>query len=198
MGNGTVTVTGGVATFTGLGDETAEATTLVFAATGPDLDDDGDDHRQPGGRLAMGDPHAPLDDGDGRPGVPHAQPVVYEEDQYGNLISTDSTTQVTVSLGSGTGPLQGTKSVIVSGGMAPFAGLFDEMAETITLSFSGGGLTAATSLPDRRQTGDRDEAGRADATDFDGDGRSGVPHPAPGLRGVTSSATSSRATMPRR
>ena len=36
------------------------------------------------------------------------QPVVYEEDQFGNVETTDSTTKVTATLASGSGPLQGT------------------------------------------------------------------------------------------
>ena len=35
------------------------------------------------------------------------QPVVYVEDQYGNLETGDNTTQVTAALSSGTGPLHG-------------------------------------------------------------------------------------------
>ena len=146
MGNATVLVRDGVATFSGLGAETAGATALVFSAgnltsakTGtvtisPAAASQWAIHTPPSATATAGQAFL-------------TQPVIYEEDQYGNLITTDSATQVTVSLGSGTGPLQGTKSVIVSGGVATFAGLFDEMAETITQSFSGGGLTAATSFP---------------------------------------------------
>ena len=38
------------------------------------------------------------------------QPVIWEEDQYGNLETSDSTTVVTAYLASGTGPLQGSVS----------------------------------------------------------------------------------------
>ena len=42
-------------------------------------------------------------------GQPFAtQPVITEEDQYGNVETGDNSTQVTASLASGTGPLQGT------------------------------------------------------------------------------------------
>ena len=74
-----------------------------------------------------------------------AQPVIYVEDQDGNLLTSDNTTVVTVSLASGTGSLQGTKSVTVVNGVATFVGLSDEKAETITLEFSGDGLTAGPS-----------------------------------------------------
>ena len=71
--------------------------------------------------------------------------MIYVEDQDGNLLTSDNTTMVTVSLASGTGTLQGTKSVTVVNGVATFAGLFDNTAETISLKFSGDGLTAGPS-----------------------------------------------------
>ena len=73
------------------------------------------------------------------------QPVVYEEDQFGNVETTDSTTKVTATLASGSGPLQGTTQVTVSKGVAKFTNLSDRKAETITLAFTGGGLAQATS-----------------------------------------------------
>ena len=75
------------------------------------------------------------------------QPVVYVEDQYGNLETGDNTTQVTAaSLPGGSGPLQGTTTVTVSGGIATFTNLADDKAETITLQFTSSPvLTAATS-----------------------------------------------------
>ena len=71
-------------------------------------------------------------------GLPFStQPVVYVEDQFGNLVTGDNTTQVTVtSLPSGSGPLQGTTTVTVSGGIATFTNLADNTAETITLHFT--------------------------------------------------------------
>ena len=74
------------------------------------------------------------------------QPVVYIEDEYGNLVTGDNSTEVTASLNSGSGPLQGTTMVTVSGGIATFTNLADDKAETITLEFtSDPTLTAATS-----------------------------------------------------
>ena len=64
------------------------------------------------------------------------QPVIYEEDQYGNLEIDDNTTQVTASLKSGVGPLQGTVTVTVVGGVATFTNLADNTAETISLEFN--------------------------------------------------------------
>ena len=75
------------------------------------------------------------------------QPVVYVEDQYGNIETGDSTTQVTAaSLPVGSGPLQGATIVTVRGGIATFTNLADNKAETITLQFTGDPvLTPATS-----------------------------------------------------
>jgi streptogramin lyase len=74
-----------------------------------------------------------------------AQPVIDEEDQFGNLETADNTTAVTASLESGTGPLQGTATVTVSGGVATFTNLADNKAETISLNFTSGSLTRASS-----------------------------------------------------
>ncbi len=79
-------------------------------------------------------------------GVPFAtQPVVEEQDQYGNLEIADDSAEVKASLESGTGPLQGTVTVQVSGGIATFTDLADDTVETITLQFTGDGLQPATS-----------------------------------------------------
>jgi len=73
------------------------------------------------------------------------QPVIYEEDPYGNLETGDNTTQVTASLRVGTGPLQGTTTVTVAAGIATFTNLADNKAETIVLLFTGPALAKATS-----------------------------------------------------
>ncbi len=75
------------------------------------------------------------------------QPVIYEEDQYGNLETGDNSTKVTASLRTGTGPLQGTTTVTVSGGVATFTNLADDTAETIILLFTSPALAKATSNP---------------------------------------------------
>ncbi len=71
--------------------------------------------------------------------------MVYEEDQYGNLETGDNSTVVTATLASGTGPLQGTTTVTVTGGVATFTNLADNTAETISLKFTSGSLASATS-----------------------------------------------------
>ena len=73
------------------------------------------------------------------------QPVIYEEDQNGNLVTGDNSTVVTVALSSGAGPLQGTATATVSGGIATFTNLSDNLAGTISLKFTSGSLAAATS-----------------------------------------------------
>ena len=73
------------------------------------------------------------------------QPVIDEEDQFGNLETGDNSTVVTVSLASGAGPLIGTFTATVSGGVATFTNLDDDTAETISLKFSSGNLATATS-----------------------------------------------------
>src|SRR5439155_1528668 len=73
------------------------------------------------------------------------QPVIYEEDQYGNLETGDNSKVVTAALNSGAGPLQGTVTATVVGGVATFAGLADDKAESLTLQFTSGSLTPATS-----------------------------------------------------
>jgi hypothetical protein len=75
------------------------------------------------------------------------QPVVIEEDQFGNIESGDSSTTVTASLASGAGPLQGTLAATLSKGAATFTNLGDSAAETIALRFIAGSLTSATSAP---------------------------------------------------
>jgi len=75
------------------------------------------------------------------------QPLVYVEDQYGNLEIYDNTTPVTVSLRVGTGPLLGTTTVTVSGGIATFGNLQDNKAETIILLFTAPMLVKAQANP---------------------------------------------------
>ena len=140
----TATVSGGVATFTNLADDTAETISLNFASVGltagpsssvvvaPAAASKLSIQTQPSGSTTAGQPFT-------------TQPVIREEDQYGNLETGDNSTVITVSLAGGTGPLAGTATV--SGGVATFTGLTDDTAETITLKFTGPGLTSATSKP---------------------------------------------------
>jgi len=71
--------------------------------------------------------------------------VIRIEDSFGNLRSSDNSTVVTVTRGAGTAALQGTTTATASGGVASFANLSYPLAETITIVFSSGTLTNATS-----------------------------------------------------
>ena len=73
------------------------------------------------------------------------QPVIYEEDQYGNLETNDNNAVVTAALNSGVGPFQGKTTAKVVGGVATFAGLADDSVESMTLKFTSGSLTPAVS-----------------------------------------------------
>ncbi len=75
------------------------------------------------------------------------QPVIYVEDQNGNLDTSDNTTQVTATLRVGTGPLLGTTTVTVSEGIATFPNLSDDKAETIILLFTAPALAKTQSNP---------------------------------------------------
>ncbi len=65
------------------------------------------------------------------------QPVVKEEDQFGNVIATDSTNTVTAATGtSGTGVLQGILTVTLNHGVATFTGLSYDVAQAMNIKFS--------------------------------------------------------------
>src|SRR5262249_38677991 len=79
-------------------------------------------------------------------GVPFAQqPAVAIQDAYGNLRSSDNSTVVPAARTAGTGTLQGTLTATAVNGVATFANLSHNVANTINLSFSSSGLTNATS-----------------------------------------------------
>ena len=72
------------------------------------------------------------------------EPVVEIQDAYGNLVTTASGT-VTAVRDAGAGALQGTLSATVVGGVAVFTNLYHNVATNITIGFSSGSLTPATS-----------------------------------------------------
>ena len=79
-------------------------------------------------------------------GQPFAiQPTIDEVDQYGNLETTDNSTAINATLASGNGPLVGTTSETVAGGVASFVSLADNRAGVISLNFAAAGLTAGPS-----------------------------------------------------
>ncbi len=144
QGTTSVTVKGGIATFTNLADNRAGTISLDFTSgiltnaisnnivISPAMASRLVIHTQPSSTATAGQLFGP-------------QPVVYEEDQYGNLETGDNSTVVTATPASGTGPLQETASVTVKGGVATFTNLADNRAETISLNFSSGSLTNAIS-----------------------------------------------------
>ena len=112
LGTTTVTVSGGVATFTDLSTQKAGTMTLEFSSAGltgasssqivisPAAASQLVIQTQPSTTATAGAPFG-------------TQPVIAEVDQYGNIETGDSSTQVTVSLVSGIGPLHGPATVTV-------------------------------------------------------------------------------------
>ena len=147
QGTKSVTLSDGVAHFTDLADDTFEMIALGFAGGGLTTSSpanialsDGTPTKlviktEPSTTTAAGQAFFDL------------EPVIVEEDQFGNVESTDSTTVVTVSLTSGAGPLQGTQTVTVNKGVATFTNLADDLAESISLKFTAGGLTSGATAP---------------------------------------------------
>ena len=107
LGTPTVTVKGGIATFSGLADKVAGTISLAFSATDgltagpssnilitPDVATQLAFGKEPSAAATAGEAFA-------------TQPVIYEEDQYGNPETGDNTSTVTAALGGGAGQLQG-------------------------------------------------------------------------------------------
>tara|TARA_R110000868_G_scaffold304437_11_gene565161 strand:- start:3608 stop:8617 length:5010 start_codon:yes stop_codon:yes gene_type:complete len=69
------------------------------------------------------------------------QPIVQILDTYGNIVTTDNFTQITANRTSGTGALQGTKTVTVVNGVATFTNLSHNVANDIDISFSASGFS---------------------------------------------------------
>ena len=144
VGTTKVTLVNGVATFSDVIDDTAESITLAFSGGGitspasvpilvsPAAASELLIHTQPSSTASVHQSFA-------------TQPVIYETDKYGNLETGDSTTSITALLATGTGPLQGTASATLRGGIATFTDLSDNTPETISLKFTGGGLATSAS-----------------------------------------------------
>jgi streptogramin lyase len=144
---GTVTVaaSGGLATFSGLTlTRAASGYTLYVSGSGPTSTTTSTITVNPGGSPQL--VFHTLPSARATAGQPFAtQPVLYEVDAYGNLVTGDNSTVITAALASGMGPLQGTTSVTMSGGVATFTNLADNKAETLTLQFTGSGLNSVSS-----------------------------------------------------
>ncbi len=146
QGTTTARVTGGVATFTNLADDTAESISLQFTGGGLAVGPSSNITVTPAAASELIVQTQPSTTATaGQPFV--TQPVIYEEDQYGNLETGDFRTVVTVSLQSGGGLLTGKTASTVSGGIATFTGLAEDMLGNITLAFSAAGLSPSPSKP---------------------------------------------------
>ena len=139
-----VSVSGGVASFADLADDTGGDHLACFRERRPASGDIERRHGKPRKSQPAGDPDKTLIHGDGRQALA-TQPVIEEEDQYGNLETSDNSTVVTASLSSGTGPLEGATSATVAGGLAVFSNLADNKAGSIALAFESGMLLSANS-----------------------------------------------------
>jgi hypothetical protein len=145
----TVTLNQGVATFSGLFYDVAEAMNLSFSTNAGAFTTTSNDvvvspatasqlviTQQPSATATAGVPFT-------------TQPVVKEEDPFGNVITTDSVHTVTSARGNhGTGNLQGSgQTVTFNQGVATFSGLFYNVAEAMNLGFStnAGSFTTTSS-----------------------------------------------------
>ena len=77
------------------------------------------------------------------------EPVIELTDQFGNLVQGEDRAVATAHLGSGIGTLKGTLTATLSGGVATFTDLAENTAGTISLEFTGAGVSSLPS-PDRR------------------------------------------------
>ena len=148
--NLTVTLSDGIATFTGLSYDLAQAMNIHFAANLGGVASISSNNvavspNAPAHLVLTTQPSSTATAGT----TIATQPVVAEEDAFGNVITTDSTSMVTVAAGSlGTATLQGGPlTVTLTDGVAAFGGLFYDKAETMNLGFtdSNGSVTPATS-----------------------------------------------------
>src|SRR5258708_7040390 len=144
QGTVTATASGGVASFANLSYNVAETMNLIFtngalsavSSSNVLVSAAGASKltilTQPSSTATAGGPFA-------------HQPQVRIEDQFGNLRSGDNTTVVSASRSAGSGTLQGTTNVTALGGIVSFANLAHNVATNITLQFTSGSLTPATS-----------------------------------------------------
>src|SRR5262249_14713097 len=72
------------------------------------------------------------------------QPVIRIEDGYGNLRSSDNSTVVTATRGTGSGTLLGSTGRTAVNGIVTFTNLSYNVAETMTLNFASAGLSGTT------------------------------------------------------
>jgi len=137
-------VVNGVATFTGLTIDTAGSYTLA-AADGSIVPTTSSSFTvSPAAPNQLAFTNEPPNTTSGNAISPAVTVAV--EDQYGNMVTSDSTSAVTVSLNTGTfADGSTTETAAVVDGVATFAGLTIDTAGTYSLSAADGSLTEATS-----------------------------------------------------
>jgi hypothetical protein len=136
VGTTSVTESNGIVNFSNLTDDKAVTVALSFTSTGLNQVITGNlviSPSSPTQFVIKDQPSASVISGEPFP----LQPLIYEEDAFGNLVTSDSSSMVTVSLISGTGPLMGTTTIPLSNGAARFLNLQDNKGETIKLKFTG-------------------------------------------------------------
>jgi hypothetical protein len=144
QGTTSATASGGVVTFANLSHTVADTISIDFAGTGLPVVTSGNVLVSAGAASKLTILTQPSSTATA--GVPFAQqPVVRIEDSFGNLRSTDNTTVVTAARSAGSGTLQGTTSVTAVNGLVTCANLAHNLASTITIQFSSGSLSSATS-----------------------------------------------------
>jgi predicted outer membrane repeat protein len=149
QGTTTLTLVNGVGTFTNLSYNVAETINVVLTSNaggvGPVTSNNIVVSPAPASQLVI--TREPSNTATA--GVTFAtQPVVKEEDAFGNIITTDNTHTVTAARGSvGTATLQGTTTIALVNGVATFGTLFYTKAETMDIAFTtnAGGFSPATS-----------------------------------------------------
>lgn len=73
------------------------------------------------------------------------QPVIELLDQFGNIVTTDNSTEITATITDGEETLLGTTTQTADEGVITFTDLYTETADTITLQFSNPDLDSVTS-----------------------------------------------------
>ena len=139
-----VTVKDGVATFAGLNEITAGPIALLFSGDGLTAGPSNSITVSPGTpfRLAISTQPSTTATAGQTFGT---QPVIDELDLYGNLETGDSNTLITAAVIFGNGPLLGTNTAALVGGVATFTNLAGSAVGTIALGFSGGGHSVGPS-----------------------------------------------------
>src|SRR5207249_3351689 len=131
QGSSSVVVVNGVGSFTNLSYNLAETITISFSAGALNGTSSGNIVVSAGAANRLTIQTQPS--ASATAGVVFAQqPVVRIEDQFGNLITSDSSTVVNATRNAGSGALQGSASRTAANGVATFTNLSYNIAETIT------------------------------------------------------------------